>query len=94
MIGKLLGKFKKPLPRQLTEAIKIDNKTKYESLNTKTEYFQHTTKRLGIEGREDKEECAFCGRKFGRINDSLKHEQEFHTKHTCTIWKEIPHLSQ
>ena len=82
---KIVGKFKKPLPRQLTEAIKIDNKTKDESLNSKTEYFHHTTKRSVIEGREDKEECAFCGRKFGRINELQKHEEDFHTKHTCTI---------
>ena len=85
---KIVGKFKKPLARQLTEAIKIDKKTKDESLNSKTEYFQHTTKRLVIEGREEREECAFCGRKFGKINDLLKHEQEFHTKHTCTICKD------
>ena len=84
---RIVGKFKKPLPRQLTEAIKIDNKTNDESLNTKTEYFQHTTKRLGIEGREDKEECAFCGRKFGRIKELQEHEKDFHTKNTCTICK-------
>ena len=38
---KVLGKFQKPLQRQLDEAINIEGNSKESSLNSKSEYYKH-----------------------------------------------------
>ena len=80
---KVVGKFQKPLSRQLAEAIRIDNKPKEESLNSKAEYFKHSTRRIGFIESEDKEQCTFCGRKFTKIENLQTHEVQFHTQSKC-----------
>ena len=61
---KIIGKFKKPLSRQLTEAIRIDKKSKDDNLNSKNEYFRHTVKRISLSNSDSKEECGYCGKKL------------------------------
>ena len=80
---KIVGQFQKPLTRQLAEAIKIDNKPKQESLNSKYEYFKHSVKKLELNQQDNKEECAYCGRKFKKLEDLQTHETDFHMKHKC-----------
>ena len=80
---KIKGKYQKPLSRQLAEAILIDKKSKDVNLNSKTEYFSHSVKRIGLNSAGDKEECGYCGRKFAKIDDLQTHEENFHTKSKC-----------
>ena len=86
---KVLGKFQKPLSRQLAEAIEIDSKAKEVSLNSKSEYFQHSVKRLQLNDHENKEECTYCSRKFQKVEDLQTHETDFHTKHKCNTCEYI-----
>ena len=80
---KISGKFKKPLSRQLAEAVKIDKKAKDVNLDSKNEYFSQSVKRLGLAKDDDKEKCGYCGRKFPTIEELQTHEQEFHTEYRC-----------
>ena len=80
---KIIGQYQKPLSRQLAEAINIDKKSKEESLNSKHEYFKHSIKKLELNQGENKEECAYCGRKFKKIEDLQTHETEFHMEKKC-----------
>ena len=79
----MIGHYQKPLSRQLAEAIKFDKKPNEESLNSKHEYFKHSIKKLELNQGENKEECAYCGRKFKKIEDLQTHETEFHMEKKC-----------
>ena len=80
---KIIGKFKKPLSRQLTEAIRIDKKSKDDNLNSKNEYFRHTVKRISLSNSDSKEECGYCGKKLKNLDDLQIHEKDFHTQQKC-----------
>ena len=86
---KIKGKYQKPLSRQLAEAILIDKKSKDVNLNSKTEYFSHSVKGIGLYSAGDKEECGYCGRKFTKIDDLQNHEEDFHTKIKCNVCEYI-----
>ena len=59
------------------------------NLNSKSEYFSHSVKRIGLYSAGDKEECGYCGRKFTKIDDLQNHEEDFHTKIKCNVCEYI-----
>ena len=63
---KVWRKFQKPLSRQIAEAIRFDNKTNEANLNWKSEYFQHTVKRLQLNDYENKR-MYNCSRKVQKV---------------------------
>ena len=80
---KIKGKYKKPLSRQLAEAILIDKKSTNMNMNSKNEFFSHSVKRIGLNSAGNNEECGYCGRKFAKLDDLQQHEKDFHTKMKC-----------
>ena len=80
---KVLSKHKKPLQRQLAEAIKIDKKSPEVNLNSKNEYFKHNVQRLDIVRDGWTEECEYCSRKFNNLKELEIHEIDFHIKYKC-----------
>ena len=59
---KVIGQFRKPLARQLCEAVHIDNKSAESNLNSKAEYYRHSTKRITIQSDELNHQCGFCSK--------------------------------
>ena len=78
---KVIGQFKKPLSRQLFEAIKIDKKEESVNLNSKSEYFRHNMKKIIINNSDF--QCNSCARKFQADNELKVHEQMVHTRLKC-----------
>ena len=81
---KIVGKYRKPLSRQLAEAIEIDKKPKDSNLNSKNEYFRHSVKKISLSNSDGKEDCAYCGKKLNGIEDLQIHEKDFHTRQKCS----------
>ena len=77
------GHFKKPLQRQLDEAVNIENIPKELSLNSKSEYYKHNVKRISINKEELKEQCNYCGRMFKEVLEVENHEKDFHMRYKC-----------
>ena len=80
----VIGQFQKPLSRQLYEAICIDKKAEDVNLNSKNEYFRHTTKKITINKDETDQQCDFCGRVLKTMNELVKHEELFHKRIPCS----------
>ena len=82
---KVLSKHKKPLERQLAEAIQIDRKPKNVNLNSKNEYFKQSTKRIEIVKDTNSEQCEYCSRKFLSLSDLENHEKDIHIRYKCKM---------
>ena len=80
---KVISKHKKPLQRQLAEAIRIDKKTPEVNLNSKNEYFKQSVKRIEIVNDGLREQCEYCSRKFNSVKELEIHEIDFHIKYSC-----------
>ena len=72
----IVGKFVKPLERQLSEALCIEETPMHESLNSRKEYFHHDVNRIGLIENQRTEECDYCSRKFETMIDLEKHEKQ------------------
>ena len=79
----VIGKFRKPLERQLSEAIDIKRKPLDENLNSKNEFYRQNLNRIILNNEDKPETCGYCSRKFEVWNDLQKHEQFFHTRYQC-----------
>ena len=74
---------KKPLQRQLCEAVKINNKKSEENLNTKYEYNGQRLRRLEV-NKEIHFDCKVCGQLFKTSDHRKGHTEMFHEKIQCT----------
>ena len=77
----IVGKFVKPLERQLSEAICIEKTPMQESLNTKQEYFHHNVRRIGF--NENEHQCNYCSRRVQSVVELEKHENHVHIRLNC-----------
>ena len=85
---KVTGKFRKPMQRQIFEAIKIDKKNESENLNSKSEYNGHCVRRLTL----DKDllfTCNLCSSKFKYIVEMKNHKKDIHEKNNCSKCNKI-----
>ena len=73
------AKFVKPLERQLSEAISIENTCMKESLNSKMEYFHQNVRKIGLNDHQ----CNSCGRKFDSLTELEQHKNHVHTRFRC-----------
>ena len=80
---KIIGQFRKPKSRQLSEAIHI-NRTPYnERLNHKNEFFKQRINKLGVIREDSEYVCNFCGGKFSQYSDLQNHKDRFHMRYSC-----------
>ena len=80
-IFKVLKKHKKPLQRQIHEAVNINRKTSKESLNSKDEFNYNNTKRLRLEEKTaNPHDCKTCGALFNSETDMNLHDEKFDKK--------------
>ena len=80
---RVTGTFKKPLQRQLTEAVKISRKTNAENLNSKNEYNGQRLRRLNFNEQTDQFRCDTCGAIFETKSKLLEHHEKFHKVYNC-----------
>ena len=59
---KVIGTFKKPMLRQLSEAIHINNTEKKSLMNLKNEYFKNSIESMKIANQKEEIQCDQCGR--------------------------------
>ena len=76
------GKFQKPMQRQLFEALRIENKTEAENLNSKSEYNGHSIKRLTID-KENAFICNVCSYKVKSKNHLFDRKRNMHENFQC-----------
>ena len=79
----IIGKFVKPLERQLNEAICIEKTTMRESLNSKKEYFHHNVRKIGFNEAESEHQCNHCSRMFNSMVELQKHDKYIHMRMKC-----------
>ena len=95
---KVLGSFKKPMLRQLSEAIEIDNTEDEECLNLKSEYFSHKIKRLEIIQEAKQIKCNYCSQAQIGFESLKQHIEDFHKRFECqtcdhkTFGKKMPEV--
>ena len=80
---KVINSFRKPMQRQLSEAVYIHNTDKNEVLNLKNEYFSNNIKGLELANSEEEITCNSCGRKFQR-DQFEEHLTAVHRRYNCT----------
>ena len=79
----VIGKFQKPMLRQLTEAIHINNTNDNELLNMKNEYFQNSIKNLELTETKNNIVCRLCGRKCEEYASLQEHFHAVHERLKC-----------
>ena len=84
---KIVGSFKKPLTRQLTEAVKIRNNNGVQNLNTKHEFNAQRVNKIVIENSNPKPKfyCHVCGLLSESESERDKHDMKFHRKVKCDV---------
>ena len=82
----VLMKHKKPLRRQLHEAVNINNKPSHENLNSKSEFHSQRIKRINLENQLD---CQTCGSISNSVEQRKSHQKKFHTVFNCTKCHEM-----
>ena len=80
---KVSGKLRKPLERQMTEAVNIARAKPNEVLNSKTEYNFHSIKRLKIQNNSQDFQCFECSGKFKMKNELKIHYEINHMRIIC-----------
>ena len=79
----VVGKFVKPLERQLNEAISIEQTPIENNLNSKQEYFHHNVRRIGFKNMETEHQCNQCSRMFNSRSELEKHDKHVHMRIKC-----------
>ena len=82
---KIRKKHKKPLQRQLHEAVRIKHKCEGESLNSKYEYLSQRINRINIEKQTQVFHCETCGSKQNSDENLKLHRKKFHVKVPCGL---------
>ena len=77
----VLGKFRKPMRRQLTEAIHIEKAGK-NALNLKNEYFKVNMKPIKLSNKEEEYICNKYGRTFEDGKSLMDHKRGIHDRFT------------
>ena len=77
----VLNRFKKPMQRQLSEAINIDNTNSTQLLNLKNEYFKANIK--GIDLHNKQFTCKYCSAICKNSKTLNEHIMMFHKQHDC-----------
>ena len=77
------GKLRKPLERQMTEAVNIARAKPNEMLNSKTEYNSHSIKRLKIQNDNKDFQCFECAGKFRLKTEMKTHYEINHMRIIC-----------
>ena len=80
---KVLKKHRKPIQRQLQEAVRIQNKTEEETLNSKSEYLGQRIRRLNIDNKTNQHYCQTCGYESSSVESITEHKEKFHDKVNC-----------
>ena len=80
---KVIGKFKKPMLRQLSEAIHINNTDNNKLLNLKNEYFKNNIENMKMVTDSPDYTCRNCSRKLASREELSIHMIDFHEKFTC-----------
>ena len=84
---KVIGSFKKPMLRQLSEAIEIDNTEDEECLNLKSEYFSHKINRLEmvqeVKNKNKPLQCNYCSQAQTSFESLKQHIEDFHKRFKC-----------
>ena len=80
---KVIGKHRKPLLRQLDEAVNINRIPKEENMNSKFEYFKQNIRRIGIENNENDHQCNYCGRLVATVTELEEHKKYIHIRFQC-----------
>ena len=80
---KVISKLKKPMLRQLSEAVHINNTKKNELLNLKNEYFKNNINALQLENSEEEITCRACGRIFDTKSEFRDHFTAVHNRFGC-----------
>ena len=78
----VLGKFRKPMRRQLTEAIHIEKAGK-NALNLKNEYFKVNMNTIKLSNKEEEFVCNKCSRTFEDVKSLLDHKRVTHDRVKC-----------
>ena len=78
----IVNSFKKPMLRQLTEAVNINNTKPIESLNLKNEYFKNNINGIQL-SKDDEYTCNKCGRKFQSRKSLNEHFKTIHERLQC-----------
>ena len=83
-IWKVLKKHRKPLERQISEAVNISKKKEDENLNSKSEFNHQTIKRISLDGKNKmKIHCKTCGSLFDHKEKMKEHIEMFHENQQC-----------
>ena len=81
---KVMKKHTKPLKRQVSEAVNINNKNENENLNSKNEFNYHSVKKINlIKEKNSMFNCNACGALFNSQEELRKHSVMFHMKMKC-----------
>ena len=88
----IVNSFKKPILRQLTEAVNINNTVEKEQMNLKSEYFVNNINKIKLNYEDTNNfTCKICGRKFRIFHEMKKHMHAFHERLDCKncVYKSI-----
>ena len=81
---KVTGRFRKPIERQLNEAVNIQSTKEENRLNSKNEYFSHDLERFALSNIKYYQ-CKKCGLKTNNQEDLEKHEDYVHVETKCVL---------
>ena len=86
---KIISTFKKPMRRQLTEAVYINNTREDEILNLKNEYFSNEVKGVTLNSRK----YVTCKECAGKFENMASHQIHFKMNHERLKCSECDYLS-
>ena len=77
----VVNSFRKPMLRQITEAINIKNTSKSSLMNLKQEYFTNDVNGIVLNKKEHR--CKECGKCFDKLPDVKLHLKAMHENINC-----------
>ena len=82
---KVIGKFKKPLQRQLFESKCIERTPQTTSLNSKDEFNYQAIRKLELRNSDNNIHCNICGQTFEQKQLLKEHDEKFHRRNLCNL---------
>ena len=77
----VMSKFRKPMQRQISEAINIENSNASELLNLKNEYFRNNIR--GIDLYKKQIICKYCSLELESLEEIKSHIEYVHQRYEC-----------